>query len=53
MKDAKETTSSATDQMQQMGANNVLQQMMYAQQLKMTTLEANRMATTASSTLCN
>ena len=53
MKNAKETASSATDQMQQMGANNVLQQMMYAQQLKMTTLESNRMATTAATTLCN
>jgi len=53
MKQAKEATSSATDQMQQMGANNVLQQMMYAQQLKTTTLEANRMASTAATTLCD
>lgn len=53
MKNAQEVTSSATDQMQQMGAENILQQMMLTQQLKTTTLEANRLATTSTATLCD
>lgn len=53
MKDAQEAASSATDQMQQMGAENFLQQLMLSQQLKMTTLEANRAATASAATLCD
>lgn len=53
LKDAQEAASSATDQMQQMGAENFLQQLMLAQQLKMTTLEANRAATASTATLCD
>lgn len=53
MKDAQEAASSATDQMQQMGAENFLQQLMLSQQLKITTLEANRAASASATTLCD